>query len=376
MTLEEMRALAVKYMISRKSLNAYTNSGDRKYFFGKPDNIVGNTKQKGFSDCSSACRAAIRAASGIDIGSNTHHQLLNRANGEIVDATSGYYPDEKKLMPGDLLYFKGNRYHVLDVGHVEMYTGADTLYGHGSGTGPRKKSMKSYCASRATADKRYFMAIHWIPTEENPTLSIGAKGAFVTKMQDLLIKAGYPLEKYGADGIFGAETKAAVLRLQKDADLAETGVCDGETWRALIAKAGESEPELPVNPYAEPKKNISRGAKGEGVKWVQWELTNAGILRQIRHRRRLRPRHAGRRAPLPGDRLPGRTEGMGRHRRPEDACQTRRGDRRGDRHSGRLLKRGISHERDRDIHLGNQRARRRARAAPLLQVLPAQGGSG
>lgn len=264
-------------MKSRKGLNAYTNSSDRKYFFGKPDNEPGNTTEKGFSDCSSACRAAIRAASGINIGSNTHNQLLNRANGEIVDATNGYQPDESKLVPGDLLYFKGNRYHVMDVGHVEMYTGSDTLYGHGSGTGPRRTSMKSYCKSRATAEKRYFMAIRWILTDEAPTLSTGASGPFVTQMQNLLIQAGYPLEKYGADGSFGAETKAAVLAFQKDAGLAETGVCDQATWNALEKKAADTPEEENLNPYAMPTRNLARGAKGDGVRWVQWELTDAGI---------------------------------------------------------------------------------------------------
>lgn len=277
MTLSEMRALAVQYMISRKSLNAYTNQSDRKYFFGKPDNKAGNVKQKGFSDCSSACRAAIRAASGIDIGSNTHRQLLNRANGEVVDATDGFQPDEKKLLPGDLLYFKGNKYHVLDVGHVEMYTGTDTIYGHGSGTGPRKASMQKYCASRAKPDRRYFMAIRWIPTEAHPKIAMGAKGAHVTMMQNLLIEIGHSLPRYGADGSFGAETKAALLAYQKAAGLPETGVCDQPVWDALEQKARQIEEEVRINPYAAPTKNIARGAKGEGVKWLQWELTDAGI---------------------------------------------------------------------------------------------------
>ncbi len=264
-------------MKSRKGLNKYTNSSDRKFFFGKPDNEAGNTTQKGFSDCSSACRAAIQAASGINIGSNTHHQLLNRANGEIVDATDGYQPDESKLMPGDLLYFKGNKYHILDVGHVEMYVGKDTIYGHGSGTGPRRAGMKAYCASRATPTKRYFMAIRWIPTEGYPILTVGAKGEYVVKMQQFLIEAGYPLPKYGADGAFGSETKASLMAFQKDAGLPETGICDQTTWNALMKKAAEMGGEENVNPYLMPTKNIARGATGEGVKWIQWELTDSGI---------------------------------------------------------------------------------------------------
>lgn len=162
-TASELRAKAVQYMKDRTKKNSYTQGSKRTYFFGYPDNKPGNKTQKGHSDCSAAVRAAIKAATGIDIGSNTSAQINNRnTKGVIVDQTSGYYPDESKLLPGDCLYFKGNTSHPLDVGHVEMYTGKNECYGHGSGTGPTKKNLKSYCKSRGNSKKRYFMAIRWI----------------------------------------------------------------------------------------------------------------------------------------------------------------------------------------------------------------------
>jgi cell wall-associated NlpC family hydrolase len=33
----------------------------------------------------------------------------------------------------------------------------------------------------------------------------------------------------------------------------------------------------PQNPYAEPTETITKGSSGEGVKWVQWELNDAGV---------------------------------------------------------------------------------------------------
>jgi peptidoglycan hydrolase-like protein with peptidoglycan-binding domain len=33
----------------------------------------------------------------------------------------------------------------------------------------------------------------------------------------------------------------------------------------------------PQNPYKEPTETIAKGSIGEGVKWVQWELRDAGI---------------------------------------------------------------------------------------------------
>lgn len=157
------RELAVRYMTSREKKNSYTQGAKRSYFFGYPDNTPGNTSQKGYSDCSAAVRAAIKAAAGIDIGSNTSAQINNRGKlGRIVHETDGFYPDENALLPGDCLYFKGNASHPLDVGHVEMYVGDGKICGHGSGTGPKTRSMRSYCASRANSKKRYFMAIRWI----------------------------------------------------------------------------------------------------------------------------------------------------------------------------------------------------------------------
>lgn len=158
-----MRNTAVQMMTSRVGRNSYTQGAKRRYFFGYPDNEPGSTVQKGCSDCSSAVRAAIMAASGIDIGSNTSAQINNRSSkGTVVHTTDSCFPDESVLLPGDCLYFKGNTSHPLDVGHVEMYIGNGQICGHGSGTGPKIRNMQDYCKSRATAKKRYFMAVRWI----------------------------------------------------------------------------------------------------------------------------------------------------------------------------------------------------------------------
>src|SRR5699024_5033186 len=156
---QTMGERAAQMMQSRAGRNGYTQGSKRKYFWGYPDNEVGNTSQAGYSDCSSAARSAILAAAGIDIGSNTNAQIKNRAKGQIVHETEGYYPDESQLLPGDCLYFKGNTGHALDVGHVEMYIGNGQICGHGSGTGPKIKDMREYCPSRADSRRRYFMAI-------------------------------------------------------------------------------------------------------------------------------------------------------------------------------------------------------------------------
>lgn len=256
MTSNEKRAYAVELMTSRKGKNSYTQGGKRVYFFGYPDNRVGNTTQPGYSDCSSAVRAAIKAATGIDIGSNTSAQINNRkTKGVIIHESSGYYPDESLMLPGDCIYFKGNSSHPLDVGHVEMYIGNGKCCGHGSGTGPKIRDMREYCKSRASASRRYFMAIRWIQGDDSTiptrrTLKRGMEGADVREMQQMLLQIGYDLGSYGPDGDFGPATESAVKAFQINMGVADTGIVDDALWKrldAIIDNKGDSD-----EPQAEP----------------------------------------------------------------------------------------------------------------------------
>jgi peptidoglycan hydrolase-like protein with peptidoglycan-binding domain len=67
------------------------------------------------------------------------------------------------------------------------------------------------------------------------TLRRGARGPEVVEAQNLLLRAGYSLQRYGADGRFGGETNAAVLRFQKANGLPQTGSFDAQTLKTLAA---------------------------------------------------------------------------------------------------------------------------------------------
>ena len=252
MTASEKRAYAAELMKSREKKNSYTQGSERIFFFGKPDNKPGNTVQSGRSDCSAAVRACIKEVTGVDIGANTSAQINNRTKkGIIVHETDGYYPDESKLLPGDCLYFKGNTSHPLDVGHVEMYTGKNECYGHGSGIGPTKKNLKDYCKSRASSKRRYFMAIRWIKDEYAPVddgkrrnLKRGDSGDDVAALQYALLTLGYNVGSWGTDGDLGASTESAVRAFQGAENLLVTGIVDELTWRKIDLLMGrESGPE-------------------------------------------------------------------------------------------------------------------------------------
>jgi hypothetical protein len=66
-------------------------------------------------------------------------------------------------------------------------------------------------------------------------LRFGSKGPAVVKLQQALIDAGFPLPKFGADGIFGSETQSAVRDFQRSQSLNPDGLVGPLTMGALDA---------------------------------------------------------------------------------------------------------------------------------------------
>ena len=278
-TVREMRELAVDYMRQRNRMNNYTQGSDRIYFFGKPDNVPGDTTQPGYSDCSSSVRAAIKAAAGIDIGYNTDQQIRNRGRGQIIEEPNGV-PDVRKLLPGDCLYFGGNSAHIMNVGHVEMYVGGGKLRGHGGGLGPYESGMESYCRRRPC-----IMVIRWIigdddepdPAPQRPTLRRGDCGDDVRDMQLMLINQDYDLGRWGADGEFGPDTESALGQFQKEHGLTADGICGPLTWAALESgAAGDPEPTTPQLGWVTVKAGTWRIRSGPGTGYGTIGFVRAG----------------------------------------------------------------------------------------------------
>lgn len=64
-------------------------------------------------------------------------------------------------------------------------------------------------------------------------LQRGSKNDDVKKMQERLMALGYSLDKYGADGIFGPETEAALKKFQEEAGLVVDGIYGPKSHEAL-----------------------------------------------------------------------------------------------------------------------------------------------
>jgi len=80
---------------------------------------------------------------------------------------------------------------------------------------------------------------HGTVVEEVCNMKKGDRGVEVKKLQQILIQLGYPLTKYGADGIFGDETLTAVNAFKKSAKLPQNGIVDTATMLAMIDAVSE-----------------------------------------------------------------------------------------------------------------------------------------
>lgn len=217
MSATELRNQVVGLYKSRLSKNKYTQGADRSCFFGKPEGT-----NPGYSDCSSSIRAVYKRVLGVDIGSNTDAQVRSK-RGTVVDTTTGLYPNEENLRPGDALYFKGNNNHTEGVGHVELYIGKGQCAGHGSGTGPKVYNLRNYCRGRGAA-KRYYKAIRWIADDSDavvPVDPVATDGSVLVTGGSVWIRAGASRETNG----LGIVHKGDVLK--------RTGV-DADGWNGVM----------------------------------------------------------------------------------------------------------------------------------------------
>lgn len=136
---------------------------------------------------------------------------------------------------GAVVFFDWDNDNIADhVGFVESYGGGTvtTIEGNTSNAVKRRTRFPSDILGYgypAYGDKPV------PPTASLPAqVSKGSKGTVVRKAQNALIKKGYKLPKWGADGDFGDETEGAVRKFQADHGLKVDGVVGDQTWGALL----------------------------------------------------------------------------------------------------------------------------------------------
>ncbi|PTL39023.1 peptidoglycan recognition protein family protein [Alkalicoccus saliphilus] len=75
--------------------------------------------------------------------------------------------------------------------------------------------------------------------ETEPLLKAGMKGPAVRKLQKKLESTGMQLKRFGADGVYGKETRQAVMNYQRKRGLMVDGITGPETWRTLLKDTGK-----------------------------------------------------------------------------------------------------------------------------------------
>lgn len=67
-----------------------------------------------------------------------------------------------------------------------------------------------------------------------PALRQGARGVYVLILQDALNALGYTT--YTLDGVFGNNTRNALIAYQRNNGLGADGICGCATWRRLVSE--------------------------------------------------------------------------------------------------------------------------------------------
>lgn len=186
MMVREKRLALVAKMESREGKNTYTQSTRR------------SRVDSGYSDCSSLVHWVYKEVLGINIGDDTVGQIRTKKLTTIDAGIRDGIPDEKKLLPGDLLFFRGSdtgRKAADYVGHVEMYVGNGELSGHGFGIGPVRKNMEEYCRARrersapAPINNRGLICVRRALPADNSDYAASSGGFWKVKLEELYVTA-------------------------------------------------------------------------------------------------------------------------------------------------------------------------------------------
>lgn len=225
----------ILWTVARQAQLEKTTDSDRESGRKYGKKWIGHT----VADCSGLFDWAFRVLNGIDIyhGSNTIWNKYCTAKGELK---KGKRDDGKDLKPGTAIFTHNTKTDVR--GHIGLYIG-DGWVIEASGT------INGVIKSRITISKwvewgelkgvNYEAGPGDVITDPEENMTYGTirksdKGPVVKYAQQLLMKAGYDLPRFGADGQYGAETVAAVKAFQKKNGLSQDGIIGPRTWAKLL----------------------------------------------------------------------------------------------------------------------------------------------
>jgi hypothetical protein len=243
---------------SRQYPDAYASSRQSRY----QQDIE---QKKVAADCIGACKGYAWTGGGIgvleSIGTDKTYASKYGSNGCPDKGATGMFTYAKS---------RGMDWGVIDtlpeIVGLALYKSGHAGYYAGNGYAIEWKGFSYGCVKTKVAGRGW---THWyklpfidygdcnvtVPAPVENTVSYvlgdqllqkGCKGTDVTALQETLLKLGYALPKYGADGKYGVETESAVLAFQKATTLTQDGKYGSQSNSALMTaleKMTTSEPK-------------------------------------------------------------------------------------------------------------------------------------
>ena len=183
-------------------------------------------------DCRGLTREGLRSVTGRPIlGVGATSQWNDASNWDIKGPIQAM-PER----PCVVFVQKGNT-----MSHTGIYVGGGSVIhasGHNSGVidSPMPRSWTHYAIPIGLYEEGE------IPMADEYLIRRRDKGEKVKALQAGLMKLGYPLSRYGADGDYGNETEEAVKKFQKDRGLPVDAVWDSDCQAALTEALESIEP--------------------------------------------------------------------------------------------------------------------------------------
>lgn len=242
-----------------------------------------NGPKNGYAWCDIFCDFLFVYCFGIQVGREMLCQPMNSAGAGCLYSAQ-YYKSAGQWVtnspqPGDQIFFTYSAGEYSHTGIVEQVNGdtVTTIEGNTSDMVGRRNYnignpvIAGYGRPRWELASKVGSTTPTVPSQTTPAQSQpvetlirkGAKGAKVKELQENLMKLGYDLGKWGADGDFGNDTFEAVKKFQEDHNLEVDGIV-GKNTREAIEKALKET----ANKKEVVKEKVHEFKKGEVVNFV------------------------------------------------------------------------------------------------------------